>query len=219
MSDGAHWDPRRLEAPPLGARRLLLVATGSVSAAFLPFWLNWLAASYPELECQVALTRSAQRFVTQEAVSGLTRRGVLEDAWPDAPRSRALHVELARWADAIAVYPATLHFIGRLALGLADTPVLLAAQCTTAPVGLAAALPPGGWDSAAMARHRAALEERRNVVLLRPVPGLSLTTQTGDGNQLDALPALLSLLEARRLALLDEGPASGDGALAAGLRS
>ena len=144
-------NPRPFEyqgVPELGISRMLLVVTGSVSAADLPFWVEWLRASYPDLQIRVVVTRSAERFVTRVALAGRSGGEAFLDAWPD-DESVARHVEWERWAQAIVVYPATLNFIARLALGLADTPAMLAAQCATVPVVLAPALPPGGLDSAA----------------------------------------------------------------------
>jgi hypothetical protein len=186
------------EVPEFGARRLLVVGTGSVSVTFLPFWLNWLRLSYPELQTQVVLTRSAQRFVTPSAAAAFTSRPVLPDVWPDEPAAGARHVELAEWADAVAVYPATLHFIARLALGLADSPALLALQCSRAPVALAPALPPGGWGSPAVTQHVRALQARGNVAIAPPVPGPSITTGRDDGWIPAAFPAVIALLEHRR---------------------
>jgi phosphopantothenoylcysteine synthetase/decarboxylase len=195
MTSEENWGMPPIPIPPLGVKRLLLVGTGSSNAAFLPLWVNWFQVSYPKVELRIVLTRSAQRFVTREGLSVLTNRLVFEDSWSEEPQTRKLHVELASWPDGIAVYPAGLHFIARLAQGLADTPVTMALQCTRAPIALAAALPPGGWESAAMTDHRTRLEQRANVVLRPPVTGLSMTTGRHDGNQPDTLPNLLRSLE------------------------
>lgn len=193
------WGMPGTQAPPTGIERLLLVGTGSSNASFLPLWVNWFQVSYPKTELRIVLTRSAQRFVTREGLSVLTNRVVFEDAWSEEPQARKLHVELANWPDAVAVYPAGMHFIARLALGLADTPAVMALQCTEAPIALAAALPPGGWESAAMRGHRAALAERSNVTLVPPVTGLSMTTGKRDGNQPVPLPRLIGSLEELRV--------------------
>jgi phosphopantothenoylcysteine decarboxylase/phosphopantothenate--cysteine ligase len=188
-------------APAFQARRLLLIGTGAVNAAFLPFWLNWLTLSYPQLECQIVLTRSAEKFVTRSALTALAHREVLLDAWPDEPRVGARHVELVEWADAVTVFPATMHFLGRLALGMADTPALLALQCTPAPIALAPALPPYGWQSPAATAHVAALRERRNVVVVPPRPGPSVTTGRHDAWVPPPFPTVLRFLEQRRAVL------------------
>lgn len=196
-------------APPpnFGARRLLLIGTGAVGVAFLPFWLHWLRTAYPDLDTRVLVTRSAERFVTRTALTVYGGRAVSSDEWPSEPEVGARHVELAEWADAVAVYPCTLHFLARLALGLADTPAMLALQCTRAPVALAMSLPPGGWDSAATTAHRRALSERANVLVVPPRPGVSLTTGRDDGLLAVSLPALLRRLEELRRRLDAPGEA------------
>jgi hypothetical protein len=183
--------------PPFHARRLLLIGTGSIGVAFLPFWLNWLRSSYPELAIRPVVTRSAERFVTRGALSALAGVPAALDAWPDQPTS-GLHVELADWPDTVLVYPATLHYLGRLALGLGDTPTLLALQCTAAIIGLAPGLPPGGWDSPAMRQHREALARRTNVVIAPPQPGRSITTGRDDAETPVALSTLVALVERQR---------------------
>ncbi|MFF6774200.1 flavoprotein [Streptomyces sp. NPDC012637] len=168
-----------LVVPPFGIRRLLLVVTGSTTAAGLPQWLTWLRQGYPGLTVRVVMSRSAQRFVTPLSL-GLRADGPVDtDAWEECDEAR--HVEYAQWAEAVLVYPATFHFTARLALGLADTPALLALQCTDALVAVAPSLPPGGFDSPAFRRHWAELASRPNVVLVPPVPGYSLTTGREDG--------------------------------------
>ncbi|MEU1456243.1 flavoprotein [Streptomyces avermitilis] len=198
MASEENWGMPSVVPPSTGIKRLLLIGTGSSNAAFLPLWVNWFQVSYPQVEMRIVLTRSAQRFVTREGLSVLTNRVVFEDNWSEEPKARKLHVELASWPDAIAVYPAGMHFIARLAQGLADTPAVMALQCTAAPIALAAALPPGGWESAAMRDHLARLAPRGNVVVQPPVVGLSMTTGRSDGNQPDTFPNLLQSLEALR---------------------
>jgi phosphopantothenoylcysteine decarboxylase/phosphopantothenate--cysteine ligase len=198
--------PRHLEtavSDPIlfGAKRLLIVGTGSVNVALLPFWIQWLTAGYPDLETRVVVTRTAERFVSRAALTAMTHHEAVLDAWPDEPTLGARHVELAEWADAIAVYPATLHFLARYALGLADSPSLLALQCTTAPVVVAPALPPGGWQSPAVAGHVAALKQRRNVVVAPPRPGRSVTTGRDDAWAPVPFPTALRFLEACRTRL------------------
>ncbi|MCX4692303.1 flavoprotein [Streptomyces sp. NBC_01408] len=184
------------EPAGLGFTRLLFIATGSVSAAELPSWIAWLRSTHPALEIQTVLTRSAQRFVTREALNLLTGRRTLVDAWPDEPVLRAPHVDLTAWAEAVLVYPSTFSYTARLALGLADSPSLLTAQCTAAPVAVAPALPPGGAQSHAYRRHAEALAERPNCVVVPPVPALSLTTGRTDSWAPAPLPDVVDGLAA-----------------------
>lgn len=183
--------------PTLRANRLLLVGTGSLGVAFLPFWLNWLRITYPETEVRVVLTRSAERFVAREAVTAISGSTVERDEWPEEPEPGARHVAWTQWADTIAVYPATLHFVARLATGLADTPALLALQCTGVPVGVAPALPPGAERNSLYQEHVAALEHRGNIAIAPPHYGRSATTEGRDAAVAAPLPQLLEVIEKR----------------------
>lgn len=194
-------------APTFGSRRLLYVGTGSLGVMFMPMWSQWLRTSYPQLEVRTVITRSAEQFVTRTALTVFTGREILVDAWPDEPRPKALHVELAQWPDAIVIHPASFHFVSRLALGMTDTPVLLALQCTKVPVALAPALPPGGIDSPAYRRHIEALAERPNVVVIPPTTGRSVTTGRMEGSVAAPLSEVLAHTEQLRQRMLAQsGP-------------
>ncbi|MGW3950387.1 flavoprotein [Streptomyces sp. NPDC004752] len=184
--------------PPFTARRLLVFGTGALSVAFLPFWLNWLRITYPSTQVRVVVTRSAERFVSRAALRSLAGDEVLLDTWPDgtdSPSPSIDHVELAEWPDAVAVHPAGLHFLARFAQGSADTPVLLALQCTRATIGIAPALPPGAERGPAYRRHVEELGRYDNVLLAPPHPGRSASTGRNDASAAAPLPALLALIE------------------------
>ncbi|MGV9254585.1 flavoprotein [Streptomyces sp. NPDC003697] len=195
--------------PDLSFRRLLLVGTGALGVSSLPGWLGWLRESYPHIETRVALTRQATTFVAPAALTAIGGKPLIHDTWPTEPQVTAPHVKLADWCEAVAVFPATFHFVSRLALGLADTPVMLALQCTTAPIGLAPALPPGGYESHAFRSHLAALRARPHVVVAEPELGRSVTTGRVERSTAAALPTLLGLIETchRELAA---GPGEGE---------
>lgn len=189
-------------------RRLLLVGTGALGVSSLPGWLGWLRESHPQIETRVALTRQAATFVAPAALTAIGGRPLFHDVWPSEPQVTAPHVDLADWPDAVAVFPATFHFVSRLALGLADTPVMLALQCTAAPIGLAPALPPGGYQSHAFRSHLAALHARPQVVVAEPEWGRSVTTGRLERSTAAPLPTLLDLIEKHRRNL---GAARGEG--------
>ncbi|WP_406635363.1 flavoprotein [Amycolatopsis sp. WGS_07] len=177
--------------------RMLLVGSGALSAAFLPYWINWIDAVLPSVSLKVALTRSAANFVSRHAVSALSRTDVLLDEWPDEPSREAPHVALAKWADVIAVYPATLNFISRFALGLGDSPALLALQCTDAVVGIAPALPPGAANNPVVAAHLRSFAERPRVVVSPTETAVSASSGESAAGSVAPLSELIGLLERR----------------------
>lgn len=196
-------DPADLE---LDGRRLLLVATGSISVAFLPYWVNWLRVVVPGAQTRIVLTPTASRFVSREALSALLGAPVELDTWDEAPAAGggALHVDLARWADTVLVHPCTFSYLARLATGLGDSPSLLALQSTAAPVVLCPALPPGTEDGWAYGRHLVALEER-GVVVLPPVPARSVTTGERDAGSPAPFPTAVEAVSTALRAVVTEG--------------
>lgn len=191
--------------PAFAGERMLMVVSGAVAAVHVPFWLNWLTNGYPGTRVQVILTSSATRFVTPQAVSALTRSEPLIDRWPDEPQPVGMHVRLIEEHDSVVVYPACFNFISRLATGMADTPVLLALQCTAAPIGIAPSLPPGATRNPTLAAHLKSLSERRNVLVAPTKPATSLATGRTDTAGAVPLWSVLEPLEELRRALAEDG--------------
>lgn len=186
----------------LGCERLLLVITGSISAADTPFWGTWLRQTYPHLDIKVLLTPSATRFVTPAAIAARLGAEVSLDRWAE-DESCATHVKLWDWADGAVVHPATFDYLSRLATGRGDSPSLLALQCMTGtPIVIAPALPPGGRQSVVYEQNRGQLQERPHVKVLDPQPGFSVTTGGQDAWAPELFSTAIMQLEAlrRRLA-------------------
>lgn len=152
--------------------RMLLVVTGASSAAFVPYWLNWIAAERPHTRLRILVSDQATRFVTPASLRVPLVDEVLADTW-DAADDRPLHVELTEWAEVIVVSPASQNYLASFAMDAADRPSLLVLQLTHAPVIVAPSVAPGGPESGGFRRSWAELESRPGVRLLPPVPGVS----------------------------------------------
>src|SRR5438445_7963264 len=110
------------------------------------------------------------------------------------------HIELARWAHAVLIAPATADFLARLATGQADD--LLATLClaTEAPIAVAPAMNHVMWANAATRANIVTLTQR-GVQVFGPAEGDQACGEVGEGRMLEPLE-----LAERVLALL---PASG----------
>jgi phosphopantothenoylcysteine decarboxylase/phosphopantothenate--cysteine ligase len=106
---------------------------------------------------RVAMTRSATRFVGPTTFAGLTGTPAVTDLW-DPTYPGEVHVELAAWADAVVIYPATANLLARAAQGMADDALLATLSCARCPVIFAPAMHEHMWLSPAT---------QRNVELLR----------------------------------------------------
>ncbi len=97
--------------------RILLAVTGGVAAVKAPRLLRLLRQEH---EVRVLATPRALEFVTPLALAVAAGSEVYtEEAW-FRPDGRALHIELARWADLVLVAPATAQALAKAALGLSD---------------------------------------------------------------------------------------------------
>ncbi|HEY8429769.1 MAG TPA: bifunctional phosphopantothenoylcysteine decarboxylase/phosphopantothenate--cysteine ligase CoaBC [Sandaracinaceae bacterium] len=101
---------------------------------------------------RVAMTAAAQRFVGPVTFTGLTGEPPVIDLW-DSRYAGEVHVDLARWADAIVVAPATANSIARIANGITDDPVTATLLCFDGPVVLAPAMHERMWRNPATRRN------------------------------------------------------------------
>ena len=95
------------------------------------------------------------------------------------------HIELARWADAVVIAPATANLIARLAAGLADDLLTTMCLATDAPLFIAPAMNTKMWEHAATQRNVARLRADGTTVL-GPACGEQACGEVGPGRMLEA---------------------------------
>ena len=84
-------------------------------------------------QVRVAMTASAQEFVTPLTLQTLTKQSVLMDTFHEETPSEVQHIAMADWCDIAIVVPATANGIAKLAHGLADDVVTTTLLAVTAP--------------------------------------------------------------------------------------
>ena len=142
----------------LHKRKILLGVTGGIAAYKAPEIVRQLTKCGAEV--RVVMTRAAQEFVTAKTLEVLSRHPVYRDLFDRDREFPVLHVGLAEWAELVLVAPATAHFIGRVAGGLADdllSALLLSAE---SPVFLAPSMEENMLLSAAVQANTEVLEAR-----------------------------------------------------------
>jgi len=83
-------------------------------------------------EVRVAMTKSAQEFVTPLTLATLTKHRVYTNLFSTNGEDFVPHIDLADWSQVAIVVPATANIIGKMAHGIADdfvTTALLASNC------------------------------------------------------------------------------------------
>ena len=148
--------------------RVVVVITGAAGAAFAPYWANWLKLARPDVTPHYLVSHSATKFVTPLSLQLVSDAPVTLDTFEGL--EDPLHVRLADWMDAMVVYPCSLSYLTRLAQGNVDVPSLLAGACSSAPVVVAPALPPGAHENEPYLSHVRALSERPEITIAPPIP-------------------------------------------------
>lgn len=99
-------------------------------------------------QVRVVMTAAAQSFVTPLTFQALSGNPVHTDLLDERAEAGMGHIELARWADAIVVAPATANFLAGLAAGQADDLLSTLCLATKAPLYVAPAMNQAMWLNA-----------------------------------------------------------------------
>ena len=179
-------------------KRILLGVTGGIAAYKSPDLVRRLRDRGAEV--QVVMTGGAREFVTPTTFQAVSGRTVRSDLWDAAAEAAMGHIELARWADAVLIAPASADFLARLATGQANDLLSTLCLATEAPIAVAPAMNHVMWANAATRANVATLAQR-GVRVFGPAEGDQACGEIGEGRMLEPLD-----LAERVLALL---PASG----------
>lgn len=129
--------------------RLVLCLAGGVAAMHAPaLALALLDRGY---DVRIAATKNALRFVSAYALERVVHRPVAADLYDG--ETQVPHIDLANWAEAVLVWPATATTLSRLATGNFDSLVSAIALATSAPVVLAPSMNAGMYARASVQRN------------------------------------------------------------------
>lgn len=160
----------------LNGRRVLVGVTGGVAAYKAAYLVRLLLEAGADI--RVMMTRSAHEFVGAQTFAALSGRPVVSELFGAA--SVSPHTELARWAEAVVIAPATANTLAKAAHGLSDELVAATLLATTAPVIFAPAMHTEMWEHPATRRNIAVLEEDGHI-MVGPSSGALAGGDTGPG--------------------------------------
>lgn len=162
VADASDPSPARRDAIGPRRRRVVLAVSGAIQAVEAPRLATLLDARGDDV--RVVMTDAATRFASALALEAITHAPVVRSMWPhDGPTEEAAaplrvpHVELARWADVVVVYPASATTLSRIATGDYSDVVSAIAITTRAPVVLAPSMNDAMLDAAAVQRNLSTL--------------------------------------------------------------
>ena len=131
-------------------------------------------------QVQVAMTQSAQEFVTPLTLQVLTKRQVLTQTFDEREPSQVQHVAMADWCDLALVVPATANGLAKMAHGLADDVVTTTLLAVTAPVLVVPAMNVHMYENPATQRNLAQLRTD-GLTIMEPDTGFLAEGYEGKG--------------------------------------
>ena len=123
-------------------------------------------------QVRTIMTENACRLITPVCVQALTRQPVYTTMWAGSEDFRIGHIELADWADAVVVAPATANILAKIASGLCDD--LLSTTlcvCWNKPVLMAPAMNSRMWANPIVQENLARIQQQLKFLTIGPDTG------------------------------------------------
>ena len=143
-------------------------------------------------DVRVVMTTAATGFVTPMTFQALSGHPVFFDNNDDSEASGMKHIELARWADAIIVAPASANTIAKFAQGRADNLLTTLCLASEAIKCFAPAMNRVMWDDLSTQSNCKRLIEK-NWFQFGPASGSQACGEIGEGRMLEISDILASL--------------------------
>jgi len=162
--------------------RILLGISGGIAAYKTCELVRQLVRRQHEV--RVVLTENAQRFVSRDALTALSGHPARSELFDPEAEAAISHIELADWAEALLIAPATAQTLARLAHGLADDLLSTLALATRAPLVLAPAMNVHMYRHPAT-QHNLDVLQKRGAMLLGPASGELACGWVGEGRLIE----------------------------------
>ena len=177
----------------LEGRLIALGVTGSIAAYKAVELLRLLTAEGADVV--VLLSPSATRVVGPLTFAALSRHPVESELMELLPDGRIGHIVIADSADAVVVAPATAHWLGAMASGMAGDVVTATCLATSAPVIAAPAMDGDMWRHPATSGNVERLRTAFGYTVVEPGSGPLASGQSGIGRLAD-LPLIVDAVVA-----------------------
>ena len=191
-------------------KNILLGVTGGIAAYKSAEIVRGLKKAGSSV--RVVMTQSAKEFITPLTLQALSGNPVSTDLLDAEAEAAMGHIELARWADAILIAPATANTLAKLSSGRADDLLSSITLAFDGPIGLAPAMNQAMWKDERTQSNIQNLEHK-NFSLYGPGSGEQACGDVGLGRMLEPseiIELFASLFEAGTMSnksiLITAGP-------------
>ncbi|HVN53234.1 MAG TPA: bifunctional phosphopantothenoylcysteine decarboxylase/phosphopantothenate--cysteine ligase CoaBC [Anaerolineaceae bacterium] len=187
---------------PIQGKTILLGVTGSIAA----YKAAELASKLTQAGAQVdvILTQSALEFVTPLTFQSVTGRKAYIDADLWGGEGHVTHIGLGRAGDLLVIAPASANTIARLAHGIADNLLSVAALAARCPLLVAPAMDAGMFGHPATQANVEILRQR-GATIVGPASGHLASGLVGVGRMVEPAEIVAHI----RLILARDGPLAG----------
>lgn len=152
-------------------------------------------------QVRVVMTEAAQAFITPLTLQAISGHRVFTELFDEEAEAAMGHIELARWADAIVIAPASADTLARLAHGHADDLLTTLCLATKSSLTVAPAMNQHMWQHPAT-QHNVELLQSRGVKILGPAVGEQACGDVGPGRMLEPEAIVSHLLASHTPGLL-----------------
>ena len=170
-------------------KNILLGVTGGIAAYKSAEIVRGLKKAGSSV--RVVMTQSAKEFITPLTLQALSGNPVSTDLLDVEAEAAMGHIELARWADAILIAPATANTLAKLSSGRADDLLSSITLAFDGPIGLAPAMNQAMWKDERTQSNIQNLEHK-NFSLYGPGSGEQACGDVGLGRMLEP-PEIIEL--------------------------
>jgi len=172
-------------------KRVLLGVSAGIAAYKAPDLVRKLSELGAQV--QVILSKNADQFVAPLALQAVSGHAVHDFAMTAESESGMGHIDLARWADAVLIAPATANLMARLVAGNADELLTTICVATEAPIAIAPAMNQQMWQNQATQSNLNTLIER-GVWIFGPDAGEQACGEVGPGRMLQPVEIAQALV-------------------------
>lgn len=144
-------------------RNVLIGITGGIAAYKIPILIRLLVQK--GFNVKVIMTDAAQKFVTPETISVLSKN-VVYTSFFNEEREWNNHVHLADWADIFVIAPATANTMAKMTNGYCDNLLLATYLSYTKKVIIVPAMDAEMWENKSVQKNIFQLKEKKHHIVL-----------------------------------------------------
>ena len=166
----------------LSNKKIIVIVAGGIAAYKAPEVVRVFKQAGAKVK--VVMTKSAAEFTTALALQAVSGDFVHTDLFNDELSSGMGHIELAKWADAIVIAPATANLVSNLAAGRAEDLATSICLATDKNILIAPAMNVQMWENSITQENIKSLKSR-DFTFHGPTAGELACGDVGQGRMSD----------------------------------